>query len=178
MAFPSVISAWRAGSALLAVGLCGPASAQPIGAPCQLPLADVNDSGATDVLDVQCVTISALFLAQGGAGAEPPCLGGAPVGTTDLDCSGGTDVADVLLTLYDIFGVPLGPALDGNADGCPDACQTPEGPSGVEPVLFVGESFAGPGGALRVRPVTTVPPSAGAASTGGGFEVRPRTLGP
>jgi len=87
---------------------------------CADPPGDTNLSGATNVLDVQCVLIGALLELSSG-GLLPGCAGddGAFL---DQNCDSSVDVSDVLLAIQYTLGVPPAPSLDVDQDGCLDAC--------------------------------------------------------
>ncbi|GMV40124.1 MAG: hypothetical protein AMXMBFR64_18400 [Myxococcales bacterium] len=89
-------------------------------AACLSPPGDVNGSGATDVVDVQCLILTTLWTLAGGE--VPTCLAGPPA-TADLECSGVVDVVDVVAGIRLVLDLPLSVAMDQNGDGCPDACQ-------------------------------------------------------
>ncbi len=115
-------------------GTCvGPLAAQPVcscdagwsGAQCERrctePFADVDLDGATTVTDVQCLVLS--VLAALDAAPQPPACLAVPPATADLDCNGSMDVTDASLGIHAALGLPLAPLVDGNVNGCPDACE-------------------------------------------------------
>lgn len=83
---------------------------------------DVNGSGSVDIADVQCSILGSLWLLGGAAVAQPGCLG-VPVVLADGDCDGTIAVSDVLLVILSVLSGDLGPDVDSDDDGCPDACQ-------------------------------------------------------
>ena len=102
-------------AAVLAVATPGARAA------CPTPPADVNGDDATDVVDVQCVILTTLWT-LGPTGDPPGCLAGEP-SLADLECGGSVDVADVVVAIRLVLGLPLSPAMDANGDLCADACQ-------------------------------------------------------
>ena len=89
---------------------------------CSGVFGDLDGSGASDVIDVQCVTVSVLNLLSGSELAE--CLAGDSQ-AADLDCNGSLNVSDVLLTVQQALGQELSGDLDADGDLCPDACAPP-----------------------------------------------------
>jgi len=89
---------------------------------CLEPIGDVDGTGATNVIDVQCSILTALSTLSSEASA-PGCLAG-DESTADVDCSGAVNVTDVVLVVQLSLGESLASSLDGNGDGCPDSCQT------------------------------------------------------
>ena len=86
---------------------------------------DVTGDGKTDVVDVQCTIISALYNQSPEAGVELlDCLGGpSNEAVSDLSCSGETNVLDVILSLTYALGDPLNPDVDSNGNNCHDDCE-------------------------------------------------------
>ena len=103
-------------------------------AECPTVVGDVNGDGEADVVDVQCTIVSVLY-AQSPT-LDPSlvnCLGGPDnLAVSDLSCSGGTNVVDVLLSLSFALGESLNPEVDEDANGCPDSCEAvPLAPSDI-----------------------------------------------
>ena len=89
-----------------------------------MPIAgDVNLNGATDVADVQCTTLVTLWQMLGEQGTGPFCVAGDPT-RTDLSCSEGTELSDIQIVITLALKLPLSTALDADANGCVDGCQT------------------------------------------------------
>lgn len=101
--------------ALLVLLVAGVVAAVPgsARASCGPWFGDVNGDFRVDLGDALCVRAA---VAGGAAG----CLSGAAAG--DLDCDGGLSAADLWLALGAAQGLTLGAAVDGDGDGCPDAC--------------------------------------------------------
>jgi cysteine-rich repeat protein len=108
----------------------GPAASA---SPCDAGLlGDIDENGVVNVLDVQCGIHSALYaFAPPGSATFPGCLGaGAVILDVDLNCTGATDVGDILLLVQVALNASglgagsLDASIDANADGCPDACIT------------------------------------------------------
>ncbi|NUN13288.1 MAG: hypothetical protein HUU55_06585 [Myxococcales bacterium] len=98
---------------------------------------DITGSGICDVADVQCLILA--VLAELAAAPAPGCVAGS-FQSTDLDCSGVTNVSDALVGIVLTMGQPLAKTMDNNADGCPDTCESNPPPSGVVtpyPIVFV-----------------------------------------
>ena len=89
---------------------------------CLDPVGDINANGTTDVVDVQCGIVAALYVLGGDEGLPPECLE-VPLSEVDLNCSSLVNVTDVLLLIQLGLELELDATIDGNADGCPDACQ-------------------------------------------------------
>jgi hypothetical protein len=93
------------------------------GEPCECASdPDSNGDGPTDVIDVQCAILAAIW-ETGGAGPLPTCLGGDPDGA-DVDCNGTTNVVDVQITIFVVLGAALPMDSDANDNGCPDLCES------------------------------------------------------
>lgn len=106
-------------------------------ATCPALVCDITGSGACDVADVQCLILA--VLADLSAAGPPSCIAGGSQ-STDLDCSGVTNVADALVGIALTMGQPLTSVVDANTNGCPDACEPPETPLGAVtpyPIVFV-----------------------------------------
>jgi len=106
---------------------CGESGADPSG---EFPLAcaggcegvfgDINLSGSTNVVDIQCLIVAVLNEAMGQD--MPSCVAMDP-SEVDLNCDGNLDVTDVIFNIQSTLGVPMDGAVDGNGNGCPDACE-------------------------------------------------------
>ena len=105
-------------------------SAQCLGAckcttQCLSPVADVNGTSSVNVLDVQCVLLVSLWELSGSpAGSIPVCLA-VPTYKADLNCSGTTNVGDVLVAIPLALSLALDASIDADGDDCPDACIFP-----------------------------------------------------
>jgi hypothetical protein len=88
---------------------------------CQQPLGDLNGSGVTNVIDVQCA-INLALAALSGSSQTPTCLV-APAELADVDCDETRTVGDTILVINAALGLPVAPGLDQNADSCPDSCE-------------------------------------------------------
>ena len=102
---------------------------------------DVNSDGTADIVDVQCGILSALS-ELGSPGADTPaCLPGDLAGA-DANCDEQVNVTDVLFLIGDALGTLLSSEVDGNGDGCIDACD----PTPYVPICtaeLVGTSVTG-----------------------------------
>lgn len=120
----------RALSATIGVGLSLTAMAG--WAACPVHVGDVGGDGETNVVDVQCVALSALAELSNPLPPQDDdasCTIGAL--WVDVDCSGAVTVVDVLITAVSALDPSLPGAIDADANGCPDACEalTPYEPS-------------------------------------------------
>jgi hypothetical protein len=131
-----------------ASSLLGPAAR----AACPPGRCDVDNDGAVSIVDVQCTILAALASLEGGP--PPACLPPAAPDDlgADLSCSDALSVADVQLAVACVLGLPLGSAIDGDGDQCPDACDA--GPSSGSSLRFFG---AGVGDIDRVKIVVDDP---------------------
>lgn len=102
--------------------IMGAASASA--ASCYGPAGDIDQSGSTKVLDVQCGILIVLWKLGDQNEASPACAGGEP-GRADVVCDGELNVSDVQVVVLLALAAPLG-ALDANNDGCIDVCEFPE----------------------------------------------------
>ena len=84
------IEIWTIGCSILLL-----LSSAEVSGQCLDPAGDVNGSGSTDVLDVQCIILTTLYVLSDEVDA-PVCLVG-PLETADVDCSGEVDVVDAIL---------------------------------------------------------------------------------
>jgi hypothetical protein len=94
-------------------------------AQCLAPLGDVDSSGAVNVIDVQCSILVTLWTLQSENQPAPICANGTPF-RADLDCSEEVSIVDVQILVQASLGVPLNPAIDADANGCPDSCEPEE----------------------------------------------------
>jgi hypothetical protein len=159
-----------------AVALAASAGSSAV-ATCPTLFGDVTGNGATNVADVQCAIITALYQLSGApAGLTPVCLGPLGAAGADVDCSGAATVSDAVLTASFILSGALGPAVDGNANGCPDGCEDQGEPAApaLRPTSFSGTAS---GGGFTLQ--ATVPGSlgSGTAATGGGNTLRTAPAG-
>lgn len=106
-----VISALWAGSA--------PSTAS---AACLSPVADLNASGLTDVVDSQCSILLSLWALGGKITAKPSCLPG-PESTADVNCDGDINVVDTVVVTQVALKAPLDSVIDKNGNQCPDVCE-------------------------------------------------------
>lgn len=127
-------------------------------AACSVPPGDIDGSGTTNVVDVQCAIVSAL------AALNPPFV--APLCTNgmntapDVDCNGNPDVVDVTLVIYYALGTPLSSAIDANGDKCVDACQL----VGCGQTVACLNTCQGDSGCESICLALTMPKSAAAAT--------------
>ena len=99
-------------------------SLAPAQAVCVDPPGDVTGDGQTNVVDVQCSILSTFFyLTTSGAPTIPSCAGN-NIKRSDANCSGTTNVSDILMVASQALGEKLSSALDENVDGCADSCLT------------------------------------------------------
>jgi hypothetical protein len=118
----------RAAGALAGIVALAAASAVA-SAQCADPVGDITGDGATDVVDVQCAVLSALYsLAPELGGELLVCASGDPL-AADVDCSAAVDVVDVSVAIVAALGTVLPEAIDGDGDLCPDACQLSTDPT-------------------------------------------------
>ncbi|MEZ4265553.1 MAG: FG-GAP-like repeat-containing protein [Myxococcota bacterium] len=105
------------------------ASAGAARAACGPWFGDVDGNFRVDVADALCLRAA---VSHARAGLAPPVCQAEPA-ASDLDCDGVLGTADVLTALHLAQGIPLDPARDLDADGCPDACAaTCPGPACLE----------------------------------------------
>ncbi len=110
-------------------------------AACVQPPADVNGDGVSNVTDVQCSILAALWsLSQ--AGGTPSCVAGGDVARADLTCDGQPNVVDVQLAIQIVLGLPLSADVDADGNLCADACESAPGPAAGE--LVVTEVMVNP----------------------------------
>lgn len=98
------------------------ASSSVAHAACATPPGDFNQSGKTDITDVQCNILFVLYYQSLFAGNPPNC---AKTGTAfeDLDCNGVAQVADLILLIKLVIGEPLSETIDANQNLCADSCE-------------------------------------------------------
>ena len=65
---------------------------------CLDPVGDLDGSGVTNVVDVQCELIAILWTLGGEAGAPPTCISG-PATHADVSCDNQTSVVDAVLLI-------------------------------------------------------------------------------
>lgn len=82
---------------------------------------DVDGNGRVDISDYQCLVMATQWAVGGSSTSVPACL--ADRGYADLDCDGAISVIDLMVMNDVIFGQPLNPTIDANADGMHDSCQ-------------------------------------------------------
>jgi hypothetical protein len=85
---------------------------------------DLNDDSATNVTDVQCGIIVSLWVQADDGSPMPECMAW-PAGALDMNCDAQVNVTDLVLLIQGALGAPLDPSIDGDGDGCADACQVP-----------------------------------------------------
>ncbi len=90
---------------------------------CLDPLGDITQNGVTDISDVQCESLTALWELSDGDFANVPACTGESVLNTDPNCDGTHDVIDLLLVINYVLGIPLSSELDADGNGCPDTCD-------------------------------------------------------
>jgi hypothetical protein len=120
------------------LGLGVAALALPVGpteAACPTnPPGDLTGDGTVDISDVQCAVIVSTWARAGAATGSPPpgCAGPRTVGA-DFDCDGRVSVLDVQLIIVRAANWPLPGEIDGDANGCPDLCETQCGDGNCTP---------------------------------------------
>lgn len=132
------------------------------------PFGDLNGSGEVTVVDVQCGIITVLWEIGGGEGSPPDCVGG-PTWQTDVLCDGTSEVSDIVQLIQLAVGLPLGPSIDSDSDGCPDTCSPPTLGAGLAGYAHT----ASEDGTYRLRQAPVLPAAVG-TSQGGGYQVRAR----
>ncbi|NUN14028.1 MAG: hypothetical protein HUU55_10385 [Myxococcales bacterium] len=91
-------------------------------AACLSPVADLNASGLTDVVDSQCSILLSLWALGGKITAKPSCLAGSE-STADVNCDGDMNVVDAVVVTQAALKAPLDNIIDKNGNQCPDACE-------------------------------------------------------
>ncbi|NUN15032.1 MAG: hypothetical protein HUU55_15490 [Myxococcales bacterium] len=94
----------------------------PVYASCVTPPADISQNGITDVVDVQCGILTALYTLGGSVGELPACIG-PDTNAADVNCDGQADVVDVQLIIGVALKSPFSLELDLDQDGCVDTCE-------------------------------------------------------
>ena len=89
---------------------------------CSGKFGDLDDTGTTNVVDVQCVILVTLAKLTDDEAALPECLK-APLSKADLNCDDAPNITDVLLLTYAALGLELGAGMDKDSSGCPDSCE-------------------------------------------------------
>ncbi|NUN12242.1 MAG: CHRD domain-containing protein [Myxococcales bacterium] len=89
---------------------------------CLTPPGDFNADNTTNVVDVQCAILVALWELGGQVGAQPLCLA-VPVLLGDTNCDDARNVVDVQIVISYSLKQPLNPTIDADANQCPDACE-------------------------------------------------------
>lgn len=127
-------------AALSSLVLCGSAAA----APCGPTWGDLTFDGAVNAVDVQCEII-VVYHAM-GAGEMPDCMA-ADMYEADMNCNAampadveigpdftptlqgmtGINVTDIAYVIAAALDEPIPLEVDADADGCPDACDSPCG---------------------------------------------------
>lgn len=162
-------------SALVVVGLL--AAAPALASSCPDPLGDVNGNGVRNVVDLQCSIVTSLFQLMAMPGDPPPsCLGGA-VSNADVDCTGAVNISDAQLIATLILGDSISAAIDGDANGCPDACET--APEQSADAIAVPAFFSGTaaGGGLQLKTLAPGPVGSGGSASNANFELTTRAVG-
>lgn len=89
---------------------------------CLQPPGDINDDNITNIVDVQCGILIALFELSPPGALQPECLK-VPILKADLNCDDIRSVGDVQVAISYALGQTLNPAIDGDGNQCPDACE-------------------------------------------------------
>ncbi len=84
---------------------------------------DLQGDSTEDIVDVQCSILTTLWFLQPYVEPPPDCLNLEPA-RVDVNCDGSVDVTDIQFFIHRVLGLSLPPAVDVDADGCPDACAT------------------------------------------------------
>ena len=86
------------------------------------PTGDINQSGLTDVADVQCMALVGMWKYYGEEGPSPQC---ALAGTSaaDLSCDGVVTVTDIKVAVLLALDLKLPTFLDEDHNRCVDACE-------------------------------------------------------
>lgn len=88
---------------------------------CGDPPGNVNGDTFTNVVDVQCAIVGAIWELGGNIDPAPECLG-LDIASGDLNCDGFLNVTDIQIVINHTIGAPLAASIDGDADGCVDTC--------------------------------------------------------
>jgi hypothetical protein len=89
---------------------------------CLEPPGDVNQNGFANIVDVQCLILTAFWQIDGMLSAVPSCLA-VPPAFADLNCSKSRNVADIQLSIAYTLGQKLSAVIDADGSNCPDACE-------------------------------------------------------
>ena len=90
---------------------------------CSDPIGDVTGSASVDVVDVQCLILSALQELEDSSLDEPPICVNGSLSVADLNCDGVPSVTDVVLGVQLALGQPLSPLIDSDGSGLPRWCE-------------------------------------------------------
>ncbi len=117
-------------AALVALGL----PLRVAAVPCALPFGDLDGSGTTTVVDVQCGILVVLWTLADQQGPPPTCASGGPM-SADVSCDAHIDVTDVQMLVSAALDLPWSADVDADGNGCPDACEV-----AIPPVQWVGDT--------------------------------------
>lgn len=90
---------------------------------CTDPPGDITAGAATNVVDVQCSILLALWELNNKSGPVPECLKW-PEELADQNCDGSINVADIQIIIQYSLLQPLNVDIDADGSGCPDSCET------------------------------------------------------
>ena len=90
---------------------------------CESVRGDINLDGVANLLDIQCHALLTATTIAGHEVAAPQC-GHTGQSEVDQNCDGHLNVLDVLLTVQAALQQPWGSHVDGDSDGCADACES------------------------------------------------------
>jgi hypothetical protein len=82
---------------------------------------DINNDGAANVADVNCIILAAIAEVKGDP--VPSCVGPGGYDRTDIDANGLTQVKDIQFTVLYSLDIPIPAYLDVDQDGCPDSAE-------------------------------------------------------
>jgi cysteine-rich repeat protein len=99
---------------------------------------DINQSGAGDVADVQCLILLTLWDLGGKLNAPPACAKD-PIEIADQSCDGAFSVSDVQIAIANALGTPLALAIDQNGNVCHDACDATHPTTCGDGIVSLGE---------------------------------------
>lgn len=85
---------------------------------CLTPPGDLDGSGVSNVVDVQCDILLALWELSTDEMAPPPSCLHVSVSEADVNCDGANNVTDVLLLIQFALNVPIDSSIDVDGDGC------------------------------------------------------------
>lgn len=136
------------------------------------PKGDLNQDGSQNITDIQCQILSTLAFAAGDA--MPTCVAGS-MEDVDIDCDGSLTVSDIILNINATLGIVIDAELDGDGDGCVDACAVPDAPfceagSPLATVVVEFEEGSGTTAANTAAAGTSAVLHGGAAFTDSGHE--------